>query len=246
MAGQHHVLLLGATGRTGGQVLTQLLDRGVPVRAIVRTADRLPPGAVGRPSLTVLEADLLTLSTDQLREHLDGCDVVISCLGHTISPRGIFGKPRDLVERAVRNVRAAVAASAPTDPVRLILMSSVSVNQPGHADTRRGRGQRAILAVLRVVVPPTGDNQRAADFLASDVGTADPRLRWVVVRPDTLTEGDGAEYHVYDAIVASLFRPDRTRMAEVAHFMCELVTDPEAWGRWQSRMPVIVDAAPAA
>lgn len=34
------VLLLGATGRTGSRVLTELLDRGVPVRAIVRSADR--------------------------------------------------------------------------------------------------------------------------------------------------------------------------------------------------------------
>ncbi len=38
------VLLLGGTGRTGGRVLGQLLDRGVPVRAVVRSAERLPAG----------------------------------------------------------------------------------------------------------------------------------------------------------------------------------------------------------
>ena len=42
---RHHVLILGATGRTGGRVLTQLLDRGVAVRAIVR-----PPPAGQRRS----------------------------------------------------------------------------------------------------------------------------------------------------------------------------------------------------
>ena len=35
------VLLLGGTGRTGGRVLQQLLGRGVRVRAVVRSAERL-------------------------------------------------------------------------------------------------------------------------------------------------------------------------------------------------------------
>lgn len=242
--GTGSVLILGATGRTGGRVLSQLLDRGVTVRVIVRSADRLPAGVQSNPLLTVVVADVLDLPTGQLQRHLEGCDTVISCLGHTINLRGIFGKPRDLVERAVRNVATAVAASPDAAPVRLILMSSVSVNQPGQADARRGRGERAFLAVLRAVVPPSRDNQRAADFLFRDVAAADSRLQWVVVRPDTLTEGEVTEYRVHDGLVASLLRPDKTRMAQVAHFMCELATDLDAWQRWRGRMPVIVDAAP--
>jgi hypothetical protein len=34
-------------------------------------------------------------------------------------------------------------------------------------------------------------------------------------------------------------------MANVAHFMCELVTDPAACEEWKGRMPVIVDASDA-
>jgi hypothetical protein len=34
-------------------------------------------------------------------------------------------------------------------------------------------------------------------------------------------------------------------MANVAHFMCELSTDDPTWQHWRSRMPVVVDAAPA-
>jgi nucleoside-diphosphate-sugar epimerase len=236
----HKVLILGATGRTGGRVLTQLLEREVPVRAIVRSAERLPEGASGDPLLEVVEADLLALPPEVLAGHLTGCDTVISCLGHTISPRGVFGPPRDLVTQAVGLVRDAVGASQPANaaagvagraigPVRLILMSSVSVNQPGHADTRRGRTERAYMAAMRAGVPPARDN----------------RLQWVVVRPDSLTDGDVSQYAVHDELVASLFRPDHTRMANVAHFMCELSTDDPTWQRWRSRMPVVVDAAPA-
>jgi len=247
----HHVLILGATGRTGGRVLRQLLDRQVPVRAIVRSADRLPPGTAGNPLLAVVEADLLALPPEVLAEHLADCDTVICCLGHTINLRGIFGPPRDLVTQAVRQVREAVAARQRTgrgatgaaQPVRLILMSSVSVNQPGHADRRRGRGERAYMWGLRALVPPARDNQRAADTLI-EVGPSDPRLQWVAVRPDSLVDGDVCEYAVHDELVASLFRPDHTRMANVAHFMCELATDDGAWQRWQGRLPVVVDSGP--
>jgi nucleoside-diphosphate-sugar epimerase len=245
-------LILGATGRTGGRVLTQLLGRGRPVRAIVRSAARLPVGSVGDPLLDVVEADVLELPPEVLAEHLAGCDTVISCLGHTISVRGILGPPRDLVVQTMGLVHAAVevnrreraAMGQAAAPVRLILMSSVSVNQPGHADARRGRGERTYMWGMRALVPPARDNQRAADLLVHEVGPADPGLQWVVVRPDTLTDGDVAEYRVHEALVSSLFKPDSTRMSEVAHFMCELATDDATWHRWRSRMPVIVDAQP--
>ena len=239
------VLVLAATGRTGRHVLTQLLERGVPVRAIVRSADRLPPGAADNPLLDLVEADLLALAPEALAEHLEGCDTVISCLGHTVSARGVLGPPRDLVTSAVRPVRAAVEVRQPEAPLRLILMSSVSVHRPGRADARRGRGERAYLRVLGALVPPVRDNQAAADLLAQAVGPDDPHLQWVVVRPDTLTEGEIGEYRLHDALVASIFRAERTRMSEVAHFMCELATDDTTWQRWRSRMPVIVDAASA-
>jgi len=32
-------------------------------------------------------------------------------------------------------------------------------------------------------------------------------------------------------------------MANVAHFMCELVTNPIAWADWKAKLPVIVNAA---
>jgi len=247
------VLLLGGTGRTGGRVLQQLLSRGVRVRAVVRSAERLPAGVVGDPRLTVVEADLLALSDEQVAEHVDGCDAVISCLGHTISVRGILGPPRDLVTRSVervyratRELRSAQAArsegSAP--PVKLILMSSVSVNRPAGLDARRGRLERACLWALRGLVPPSRDNQRAADLLHDVIEAGDPHAQWVVVRPDSLKEGDVTEYALHEGLVNSLSRPGQTNMANVAHFMCELATDPEAWATWRGRLPVIVNASP--
>jgi uncharacterized protein YbjT (DUF2867 family) len=242
MTANRRVLLVGATGRTGRRVLTALLERDVPVRAIVRSGARLPADVVDHPRLEVVEADPISMATHELAAHVDGCDTLISCLGHTITARGLFGPPRDLVTRAVRRLHGAVRERPRDAPVRLILMSSVSVNRPERADVRRSRGERAQLAVLRTLLPPARDNQRAADYLVERVGRNDPHLQWVVVRPDTLIEGDDDAFAVHEGLVASLRRPDRTRMAQVAHFMCDLVTDDSTWERWRGQMPVLVDA----
>jgi len=243
MPAQQTVLLIGGTGRTGGRVLEQLLGRGIHVRAVVRSAERLPAGVADDPRLTVIEADLLSLSDEQVREQVDGCDGAISCLGHTISLKGIFGAPRDLVTRATTRLCRAIQASQPARPVRFILMSSVSVNRHGGLDARRGRFERAVLWMQRGLVPPGRDNQRAADFLHDVIEVADPYAQWVVVRPDTLKEGDVTEYALHEGLVDSLFRPGATNMANVAHFMCELATDPEVWAAWQGKLPVIVNAS---
>ena len=245
MPAQQTVLLIGGTGRTGGRVLEQLLSRGARVRAIVRSAEKLRAGVAERPGLSVVEADLLALSDEELLRHVRGCDAVVSCLGHALSLRGIFGPPRDLVTRATTRLCRAIQASQPARPVRLILMSSVSVNRPRGLDTRRGRFERAVVWTLRGLVPPARDNQRAADFLHDVIEAADPYAQWVAVRPDTLKEGDVTEYALHEGLVDSLFRPGETNMANVAHFMCELATDPEVWAAWRGRLPVIVNASPA-
>ena len=238
------VLLLGGTGRTGGRVLQQLLGRGVRVRVVVRSAERLPAGVVDNPRLTVVEADLVSLSDEQLEEQLEGCDVVISCLGHAASAQGVFGPPRDLVTRSIERVYRATRELRPAQPVKLILMSSVSVNRPGGLDTRRGPFERAVVWTLRGIVTPARDNQRAVDFLHDVIEVADPYAQWVAVRPDTLKKGGVTEYALLEGLVDSLFRPGETNMANVAHFMCELATDPEVWATWQGKLPVIVNASP--
>lgn len=139
------LLLVGGTGRTGGRVLEQLLSRGISVHAIVRSHQKLPAGTAENPSLTVVEADLLSMSDEDLQRHVDGCDAVVSCLGRTVSLKGILGAPRDLVTQATRRLCRAIESLQPAMPVKFILMSSVSVNRPGGLDTRRGSLEKAFM-----------------------------------------------------------------------------------------------------
>jgi hypothetical protein len=237
------VLLVGGTGRTGRHVLHQLLERGISVRAIVRSDGKLAPDAAGNPNLTVIEASLLSLPDEHLQRHLRGCDAVISCLGHVLSLKGIFGPPRDLVTRATSRLCQAIEALQPATPVKFILMSSVSVNRAGGLDARRGSLEKAFLRMLCGVLPPAGDNQRAADFLHEKVGASSPFVQWTAVRPDTLLTGDVSDYTLHEGLVNGLFAPGSTNMGNVAHFMCELVTNPKTWADWKAKLPVIINAA---
>lgn len=153
-----------------------------------------------------------------------------------------MGPPRDLVTRATARLCRALQALRPARPVRFILMTSVSVQRPGGLDTRRGALERAFIWLIRGLLPPAKDNQEAADFLQERLGPADPFVEWVVVRPDTLLEGEVTEYALHEGLVNGLFAPGRTNMANVAHFICELATSPEAWAAWKGKAPVIVNA----
>ena len=240
-SGDHSVLVVGGTGRTGRAVISQLRGRDVPVTAIVRSPDKLPRGAAADPGLTVIEADLLALSDAQLTRHVSGHDVVISCLGHVISVKGVFGAPRDLVAQATRRLCAAIDTLEPEQPCRFILMSSVSVIDHTGPDRPLSVAERVALSVIRAVEPPARDNQRAAEVLAARPAT-DPYVEWVVVRPDSLTEGDVGPYSLHGHRISSIFAADHTAIANVAHFMSELATSSSAWSTWRGQMPVIVDA----
>jgi hypothetical protein len=85
------------------------------------------------------------------------------------------------------------------------------------------------------------DNQRAADFLQERIGPGNRFVQWTAVRPDSLLAGDISEYTLHEGLVNTLSAPGSTNMANIAHFMCELVTDDAVWERWRGKLPVIVD-----
>ena len=93
------VLVAGASGNTGRPLVEQLLAMGHTVRVIVRSRHRLPAAVLEHPNIAVIEVSILDLSHEQMGELVTGCDAVVSCLGHIISFRGIFGAPKKAVHR---------------------------------------------------------------------------------------------------------------------------------------------------
>lgn len=232
--------MLGATGATGRLLVEQLLDRGLYVKAVVRASTTLPEQLRGHDRLSVIRANLLELTDEEIAALIEGCQSVASCLGHNMSWRGIFGKPRRLVTDAVCSMSDAIIASRPVAPVRFVLMNSAG-NRNGDADEPLQLAQRIVIALIRRLVPPHADNEQAAEHLRKEVGHKNTALEWVVVRPDSLRDEEAVtEYAVHTSPIRSaIFDPGSTSRINVAHFMADLITDDDIWRRWEGQMPVV-------
>jgi len=237
------ILLLGATGATGQHLLRQLLDGGYTVRTIVRSPHKIPGDLQHHDQLHLIHVSLLELSDAELQRHLQDCTAVVSCLGHTLDFKGIWGKPRRLVTDAVRRLSQAVVARGGDRVVKIILMNTCGVPNPD-AGERVSTGERIVTGLLRVAVPPHADNEQAAAFLRKQIGPGHPQIEWVVVRPDTLTtDTQTSPYSVYPSPTRSaIFNAGKTSRTNVAAFMTKLLSDEATWEEWKGRMPALYNS----
>ncbi len=233
-------LVVGASGATGRLLVEQLLQRGQQVRVIVRSTASLPEAVVNHANLSVIQESVLDLSDADLVQHVSGCDAVASCLGHNLSFSGIFGPPRRLVTDATRRLCQAVKASRPERPVKFVLMNTTG-NTNRDLDEQISFGQQCVILLLRLLLPPHVDNEQAADYLRTEIGQNDSTIEWTAVRPDNLIDDrEVTEYTVHPSPIRSaIFDAGKTSRINVGHFMAELITEGDLWGKWKGQMPVI-------
>ena len=234
------VLVVGASGATGRLLVEQLLYRGHAVRVIVRSLTKLSEDIEQHPLLSVTRASVLDLSNAELAQLVEGCDAVASCLGHTLSWRGVYGQPRRLVTDATRRLCEAIRTDPPETPTRFVLMNTTG-NRNRDVEEPISLGQRCVIGLLRLLVPPHADNENAADYLRTTIGQRNAGIEWVAVRPDGLIDEETVtEYEVHPSPTRSaIFDAGKTSRINVGHFMAELITNEEIWNRWKGQMPVI-------
>jgi len=233
-------LIVGASGATGRLLVEQLLNHGQQVKIIVRSTDNLPDAVSKDGNLSIIQASILNLSDAEIAQHVSGCDAVASCLGHNMSFKGIYGQPRRLVTDATRRLCDAIRANKTTTPVKFVLMNTTG-NRNRDLPEPISFGQKCVIGLLRLLLPPHVDNEKAADYLRTMVGKEDSAIEWAAVRPDTLIdESEVTEYEVYASPIRSaIFDAGKTSRINVGHFMAELITDDQTWNKWKGQMPVI-------
>jgi NAD(P)-dependent dehydrogenase (short-subunit alcohol dehydrogenase family) len=233
-------LVVGASGATGRLLVRQLLNRGVNVNVVVRSPDKLPDDLKHHPNLSVIQASLLDLSDAELARHANDCTAVASCLGHNLTFKGMFGQPRLLVTNATRRLCKAIKANAPDRPVRFVLMNTTG-NSNRDIPERVSLGQSLVIWLLRALLPPHRDNERAADYLRTEIGQNNKDITWVAVRPDSLkNEDEVTAYELHPSPTRSaIFNPGVTSRINVAHFMTDLMIGGDLWDKWKGQMPVI-------
>ncbi len=234
------VLVLGGSGATGRLLIQQLLQKGGLVIAIVRNAEAFNELIGAHQNLQIIEAGIAEMSEDDLLPILADCDAVLCCLGHNLTFKGIFGKPRRLVTNVMNTVVRCVNSRKGDAKTKVVLMNTTG-NSNRDIPEKPPLSQRLVIGLLRYLLPPHVDNEHAADILRIQVGQSHPTINWVVVRPDGLIDEDKVSaYDLYPSPIRNvIFDAGKTSRINVAHFMSELLVDTVLWERWQGRMPVI-------
>ncbi len=165
------LLVVGATGRLGREVVDLALRAGHTVRALARSA-----GAVDWPEgVTAVPCDVLDAKAVQaVMEGVDAVIVALSMVRASDSPWARILTPLDLHLRAAETLVAAATQSG----VRRYV--TVSAHGVGDSASRAGRLFLALVRSSNIGVA-YADLARAEEIVAAS------GLAWTVVRPTRLT-----------------------------------------------------------
>lgn len=233
------ILVVGASGATGIRLVEELLNREHNVKVVVRSPENLPDKIRNHERLSVISASVLDLSDDEMKQHVSGCDAVASCLGHNMTFKGIFCKPRRLVTDATRRLCTAIKAQKSESSTKYVLMNTVA-NSNRDLNESIPFAQRCIIVLLRLFLPPHPDNEDAADYLRTVIGQKDNAIEWTAVRPSALIDEENvSEIEVYPSPIRSMLEDGQISRINVGYFMADLITNNDIWNKWKGQMPVI-------
>lgn len=205
------ILVLGATGGTGRQIIEQALARGHQVTALVRSPEKAGPLKGAR----LVVGDVSDENT--LREAVRGQDAVLSALGTPASPF----REVTLLSTATR---ALVRAMKAEHVSRLVAITGI-----GAGDSRGHGGflfDNVIFPLLLKKVYADKDRQEA---IVKESG-----LDWILVRPSVLNDkpSSGSVQPLTDL---SNFHGGSISRQDVAAFVLDQLGDDT----WLRRSPLI-------
>jgi len=198
----------GASGKTGWRVVDEALQRGLPVRAIVRPHSVLPPSLATAEQQGDLEVKRLELQTAEALHHaLSGCTALVIATG--ARPSINLAGP---LQVDAFGVRAQLSACKAVGLQRVVLVSSLCAGRWRHPLNLFG---------LILVWKRLGERwlERSG-------------LDWTVVRPGGLSEDDsrsGQEGIVFSAADQQQSSSIPRRL--VAQVCLDALAEPAASGR---------------
>jgi putative NADH-flavin reductase len=196
------VLIIGATGGTGRELVAQALERGHRVTAFVRDPDRLQ---IRHERLTLAQGNVLDYPS--LEGAVQGQDAVLSALGHK---RWFY--PNRILSTGTRNLIRAMTKHRVR---RLVCETALGIG-----DSRGRAGLYYSLFVAPFILPfYFGDKERQEAYIRAST------LDWVIVRPGMLTNGLRQGVYRHGPKVGHWLLSCRVSRADVADFMLRQLTD---------------------
>ena len=206
--------VFGASGGTGSQVVSQALDAGHEVTAVVRDRARLP---VSRQNLTVVTADVLRPA--EIAGAIAGRGAVVSALGH--SRRRPERRAAGNATLCADSARSIVDAMHDAGSRRLVI---VSASGP-YADEGDG-------PVLRYLAKPmlgkTVFKAVWSDLTAMEDVVRASGLDWTVLRPPRITDKPlTGRYRIRTGV--NVRHGTQVSRADVAHLALAVTEDPDTY-----------------
>jgi putative NADH-flavin reductase len=204
-----HVVIFGAAGRTGRQLVEQALAAGHQVTAVTRRSAAVAP----RPGLAVVTADVADPAG--VDRAVAGSDAVLSSLGAALSR-----KPVTLYSQGTANIVAAMRRHGVS---RLIAVTS-SVMDP----TWRPSGEFFFNNVMDPLVNRRMGRTAHADMRRMEALVRGSDLAWTLVRPSGLFDHPGVtRYTLAEDVADGLF----TARSDLAASMLAQLADDRFAGR---------------
>jgi nucleoside-diphosphate-sugar epimerase len=196
------VLIVGATGGTGRQLVAQALERGYAVTALVRHPSTL---RAEHARLRVMRGDVLDYPS--VEAAMQTQEVVLCALGHKR-----FFRPTRILSDGTRNILRAME----THGVRRLVCETAL----GIGDSAGRMGLSYTFFVIPFILPfYFWDKTRQERLIAAS------RVQWVIVRPGALTDGAKRNRYTHGQRVGSVVKTVRISRADVADFMLTQMTD---------------------
>ncbi len=204
------VVVFGASGGVGRQVVQQALEEGYAVRGVYRSSSSFP----SRPNLEIAYVNDI-FDRLAIAEIVAGRDAVISCLGarreNSRNPWSKVTSPLNLMERFSKGLIQAMTPLA--KPKRVVIVSAAGVGSSAHL----------VHPVLRFVFKHSTVGLEYKDLARMEDQVERSSLDWTIVRPVTLTTGRLTNKV---KICSRYGLTDSISRADVASFMLRCLKEP--------------------
>ncbi len=200
-----NILLFGATGGTGKEVLLQSLEQGHTVTAIVRNPSKIK---IQSQRLKIIKGDVLASIPDYTFAEQDA---VICCLGTPAN------KATTLRSEGTKNI---IATMNKTNVSRFICQTSL-----GYDDSIEVLNCTSFF--FKKIIVPYILKATFKEHHLQEMAIKHSGLNWTIIRPGNLTNGKLTEKYKYGFLYSDPTLKVKISRADVAHLLLKQLSTTE-------------------